>query len=359
MFAGLRRNSAAQRLREEHLYERVVDELAHEKRRNGLWAKALADSSGNKEHAEALYIQYRVQSIKDELEVSGGPTDQAQSQQGNQSKPSGVGGWLLLLVLGMMVLGPLLGAARIAGGTMTAELDHPALLSTAEWTTYKTTTWIVYAAIVLASFYGGWSLAFRREWSAVVRAKIMLWLSGPLGSLCLGIAVPAMALPGASTIDRSFVGALIGQVIAASIWTGYLSYSKRVENTYAMKSDERRRAFPLRALDGREAMRWTAGSLLGFVILFFFFGQNWVDFAAGLLGKERDSRWAIFLGFAMVANLLTAVIWLASRQSQAIRQSWPFEPILSSKSPVLRLLLRISVFQWLIAVLFVAERVAS
>jgi len=32
--------------------------------------------------------------------------------------------------------------------------------------------------------------------------------------------------------DPQFIGALIGSIIVASIWTAYLSTSKRVRNTY-------------------------------------------------------------------------------------------------------------------------------
>ena len=70
MFDKYRRNSAAARLLEEQLYEQVVNELSNGQKRNGLWAKALANSDGAEEKAKALYIKYRVQSIKDEIEVS-------------------------------------------------------------------------------------------------------------------------------------------------------------------------------------------------------------------------------------------------------------------------------------------------
>jgi hypothetical protein len=58
---------SAHRLIEEQLYEQVVVELADGVKRQGLWAKAIADSDGHEEKAKSLYIKYRVQSIKDEL----------------------------------------------------------------------------------------------------------------------------------------------------------------------------------------------------------------------------------------------------------------------------------------------------
>jgi len=69
LFEKFRRTSAATRLLEEQLYEQVVQELSNGQRRDGLWAKALANSDGLEEKAKALYIRYRVQSIKDEIEI--------------------------------------------------------------------------------------------------------------------------------------------------------------------------------------------------------------------------------------------------------------------------------------------------
>ncbi|MDQ6972942.1 MAG: hypothetical protein Q9M30_09855 [Mariprofundaceae bacterium] len=69
MFESIKKRSAAARIIEEQLYEQVVNELASGKRRNGLWAKAIANSNGQDEQAKALYIQYRVQSLQDEYEL--------------------------------------------------------------------------------------------------------------------------------------------------------------------------------------------------------------------------------------------------------------------------------------------------
>jgi len=80
LFDKLRRRSAAARLLEEQLYEQVVLELAKGQKRDGLWAKALANSDGLGEKAKALYVQYRVQSIKDEIEITGAVVEEAEKQ---------------------------------------------------------------------------------------------------------------------------------------------------------------------------------------------------------------------------------------------------------------------------------------
>lgn len=54
-----------ERLLEEKLYEQVAQDLAQGKRREGIWAKALANSNGSQSQAQSLYIKYHVQALKD------------------------------------------------------------------------------------------------------------------------------------------------------------------------------------------------------------------------------------------------------------------------------------------------------
>lgn len=70
IFDKVKLSNAESRLIEEQYYEAVVDELQQGNKRAGLWAKSLANAEGSEDKAKALYISYRVQSIKDEIEVS-------------------------------------------------------------------------------------------------------------------------------------------------------------------------------------------------------------------------------------------------------------------------------------------------
>ena len=70
IFKKLKINSAAVRLLEEQYYEAVAKELERGIRKTGLWTKAFAKTEGNEEKAKALYIEYRIQSIKDEAAIS-------------------------------------------------------------------------------------------------------------------------------------------------------------------------------------------------------------------------------------------------------------------------------------------------
>ena len=60
--------NADDRLAEEMLYAEAMREIEQGLRRDGLWGKAIADSEGDDKKAKGLYLKYRVQALKDELE---------------------------------------------------------------------------------------------------------------------------------------------------------------------------------------------------------------------------------------------------------------------------------------------------
>ncbi|OIQ66505.1 hypothetical protein GALL_519220 [mine drainage metagenome] len=83
------------------------------------------------------------------------------------------------------------------------------------------------------SFYAGLGLAKGRDISVVKRAKIILWVIGPVASIVMGLFIP-LAVFGKIESDPQFFGAFIASVIVSAIWTAYLSKSRRVKATYAL-----------------------------------------------------------------------------------------------------------------------------
>lgn len=65
MFNFIKKSVIANRVEEAILYECVLDELEDGYKVRGLWGKALAMSEGDENKATSLYMQYRVQNIKD------------------------------------------------------------------------------------------------------------------------------------------------------------------------------------------------------------------------------------------------------------------------------------------------------
>ncbi len=65
MFKFIKKSIIANRAEETILYEYVLDEIEDGYKVRGLWAKSLAMSEGDENKAKSLYMQYRVQNIKD------------------------------------------------------------------------------------------------------------------------------------------------------------------------------------------------------------------------------------------------------------------------------------------------------
>lgn len=66
MFDDIQAKGAAYRLTEEALYAEALREIESGQRRDGLWAKAMAESNMDQGKAQAKYIKLRVQSLRDE-----------------------------------------------------------------------------------------------------------------------------------------------------------------------------------------------------------------------------------------------------------------------------------------------------
>jgi len=63
------KSNAEIRLSEEVIYAEVLREIEAGVRRDGLWARAIANASGNDGAARSEYIKLRVQSLKDEIGI--------------------------------------------------------------------------------------------------------------------------------------------------------------------------------------------------------------------------------------------------------------------------------------------------
>ncbi len=153
----------------------------------------------------------------------------------SSGQPSGVGGWLLLLILGLTFLGPLLVIGRTAGDLRAAEVGSPALLGAPGWQSYKFSIWAVVATTCALTFYAGMGLLRRRDPRVVRRAVIILWLTSPVALIIKSIFLPFIFLGGA-VFDAKLATAMATGLLVAGVWTSYLYCSKRVRFTYRTSS---------------------------------------------------------------------------------------------------------------------------
>ncbi len=138
----------------------------------------------------------------------------------------GVRGWLLLLV-GLMFIGPFINAGRLFFELASVESEYPNFSTLESWATFKSATWLTFLVVACLSFYAGYGLAKGRDISVVRRAKVLLWVIGPVASLVLDLVIPLVVFG-----EFEFIGDLARSAVGAGLWTAYLSKSRRVLATY-------------------------------------------------------------------------------------------------------------------------------
>ena len=68
LFSSAKAKLAASKLAEEQLYAQAAEEVASGQIRQGLWAKAIAETGGDEAAAKAHYLKLRVEIMKAEAE---------------------------------------------------------------------------------------------------------------------------------------------------------------------------------------------------------------------------------------------------------------------------------------------------
>ncbi|MCD6535174.1 MAG: DUF2569 family protein [Deltaproteobacteria bacterium] len=145
-------------------------------------------------------------------------------------EPSGIGGWLLLLVINLSAIAPLASIGLLFGEIAKEERAYPQLLNLDKWASYKTITWCYTAVIIALCIYAGIILVRSKTWVSVQRSIIIFWIVWPFSDI---FQVSLLTfLFGNNFITAHTVGTFIGSILAATIWTAYLLKSIRVRNTY-------------------------------------------------------------------------------------------------------------------------------
>ena len=135
----------------------------------------------------------------------------------------GVGGWLLVLIIGMVLVTPLSYFAIHFATISMIESSYPHLLQNAGWAREKTASSILLSACAAISMLGGIMLWQRHKRNTVYLAVSALWINGPVGIVLLAVIYNV----------SSPLKFLIQSLVPATLWTLYLFRSVRVKNTYA------------------------------------------------------------------------------------------------------------------------------
>ncbi|WP_411341534.1 DUF2569 family protein [Sphingopyxis sp. J-6] len=153
----------------------------------------------------------------------------------------GVAGWLRLLVIILSVISPLRSIIQ-TGVALQIAPDIEAQLGT-KWTIYEVFAWSLTAATAMATLY----LAYRLVWvqnRSTVRLVIRGLWAVSMGALALDFIVASALWPENITqLDPEYIKGIFQSLIFATVWSLYLTKSRRVANTYVDDETEAQQIF--------------------------------------------------------------------------------------------------------------------
>lgn len=161
-----------------------------------------------------------------------GPHSAGVPRDPSPGQPSGVGGWLTLLIVILTVLHPLTNILLLAAECHKAEQMNPALSGMTAFVTYKCFSWVLILFCGAISIMAGYRLWHAFVWKTVRQAIVVLWVIGPVAAVLVSLNVLLnFGFHGVGMV-LDFSMRLVYALIFSGIWTAYLLRSKRVRNTY-------------------------------------------------------------------------------------------------------------------------------
>jgi hypothetical protein len=145
----------------------------------------------------------------------------------------GMGGWLLVFILVVAVASPLAILIFTASDVKSMAITYPELPRLAQWSTYVSVYWAVAVFSSMLLCFTGYRLWANRVADSIIFAKLILWICWPLCSLVvLEFTCVIFKLPPANMLSLGSAKMAVLNLIAAVVWTCYLTISARVKNTY-------------------------------------------------------------------------------------------------------------------------------
>lgn len=149
----------------------------------------------------------------------------------------GVGGWLGFLCVSLIGLGPLASLVRTWADLNESEQQYPILAENATWAIAKMVVWVLVLIQAGLMIYTGLRLNSSTKRKTIRFAKIMLWISNPIMNLVSALAVGFLFSTNPFE-EKDIIVSLGRGVVWATVWTLYLSYSRRVQNTYTDEDED-------------------------------------------------------------------------------------------------------------------------
>lgn len=257
------------------LYEYVMEEIEKNDLQKGLWAKALALSEGNNDKAKSLYMQYRVQAIKEELNrlhidpsslspqriwhiLANGitPEEQASFQEEReeqqklvhhkqeQEKYGKIRGWLLVFAI-LLVIGDLsyLEIFELFTSEYKETMQELFIKASPIFSYMNTTSYILFLGLFFNILL---TISFFAKYSSTRSIAIVFFIFNILSTIIqanlffdLKNNIPDEifnAMYSSNEIIKEFLRPFVVLIISL-VWIFYFIYSKRVKKTFTNEND--------------------------------------------------------------------------------------------------------------------------
>lgn len=178
---------------------------------------------------------------------TGYPTDQDPDSMGklpHTKMPSGIGGWLLVLIGVLMAAVPIMSMASVFSHLAILEHLYPSITTDAGWDgsgwrIYQSSMWLAAATFAALSIYASLRLLNGRSRKDVEVVTEIIWVIGLGASAVVNVLIPfvlhsteRLMYEYIGPTGAPLVGSILGGLLFSLIWSSYLSKSVRVRNTY-------------------------------------------------------------------------------------------------------------------------------
>ena len=164
------------------------------------------------------------------------PTSGPNTNLSGSIKPRRVGGWLIMLILILLIVGPTELVISTYLAQLSAVRQQPTLSNLVIWSNIQLAVWFS-VAVQIAIMVGIGVILLRFLKRSTVRVAIlMIWVIGPLWNV-----VTSLVLRFAVGVEVSpYVPSTLCAFLFSSLCTLYLLRSKRVRSTYPDTHDDLR-----------------------------------------------------------------------------------------------------------------------
>jgi uncharacterized membrane protein len=159
--------------------------------------------------------------------------------------PSGVRGWLLVLVGVLMVVVPLVGIGSFLSHLAILKNLHPSLVGRSGWEAYLFWMWLAVGGTAGLSIYASLRLLNGKTSGDVEAVCTMLWVIGPVAAVVVNGLIPYLVsiktflmYDYIGLTGTPLIASILGSSLFSLVWTSYLNHSRRVRNTYLQPQAE-------------------------------------------------------------------------------------------------------------------------